>query len=336
MSAQKWTPSAHEQFYFSSFNYYNHEQQLSIGFSFSEIYYLALTYLFYFQKLGRKFGQHRVMNEETPGPSHSEDVQFDYKFIHDARHQSIEYLREELARLKKGNHSLLHSVRRKIIKDRTTQADRTQRHRERAIQRAKQDRDSKETEYRYENTHRLAELMDEAMKRVEEMEKTVTHEYGMIDITKAIVAPLTFDSTKKTLRGRGGGQLIEPASYFNSNQNSRIPEFKLNLAFDNVRIRADLDAILNRPEARRKVYSIVTIQKPKLIIDSKSFKHGEDVYAWNTTFGNVLARLEITNDKLVHLKGSNGWDSRQITATLEDLEEGRVVINKQKGKDRIH
>ncbi|EFO98654.1 hypothetical protein CRE_20315 [Caenorhabditis remanei] len=276
------------------------------------------------------------MNEETPGTSNSEDVQFDFKFIHDARHQSIEYLREELARLKRDNHPLLHSVRRKILNDRTIQADRTQRHRERAAQRAKQDRDSKETEYRFENTHRISELMEEATKRAEDMEKSMTHEYGLVDITKAIVAPLTFDSTKKTLRGRGGGLLIEPASYFNSNQNSRIPEFKLNLAFDNVRIRADLDAILNRPEARRKVYSIVAIQKPKLIIDNKSFKHGEDVYAWNTTFGNVLARLEITNDKLVHLKGSNNWDSRQITATLEDLEEGRVVINKQKGKDRTH
>lgn len=29
-----------------------------------------------------------------------------------------------------------------------------------------------------------------------------------------------------------------------------------------------------------------------------------------------------------------GWDSRQISATVEDLEEGRVTITKQRGKDK--
>lgn len=137
------------------------------------------------------------------------------------------------------------------------------------------------------------------------MDKTVLHEYGVIDIHKQQSAPPVFESNKKTLRGRGGGQLVEPVTYFNSNQNTRIPEFKLNLSFENPRIRQELDIIMNRPNSRRIIVCSVSIQKPKLVIDNKSFKHGEDVYAYNRIFGEMLAKLEIVTDKMINLKGAN-------------------------------
>ncbi|EGT56628.1 hypothetical protein CAEBREN_15308 [Caenorhabditis brenneri] len=125
---------------------------------------------------------------------------------------------------------------------------------------------------------------------------------------------------------------------------------RLELGYSEAAIRESLDSINTRPDLRRKQKLAVSIQKPKLIIENKSFKHGEEVYAWNNTLGGLFARLEIVSEKTIILKGNNqteqttllrivlkganGWDSRQIIATLEDLEDSRVTITKQREKER--
>ncbi|ULU00855.1 hypothetical protein L5515_004200 [Caenorhabditis briggsae] len=279
------------------------------------------------------------MEADIAGPSHSYDVEFDEDFIRNAGHMSIDKLLEELDLLKRDTHPLLLTERRKIGKQRQVQDTRILRHRARAEDRAKHEYVTREREYTAQFEVRVRELEEEANGRVDEMEKYNIQEYGVIDITKAGGTQQSFDTNKKTLRGRGGGNLIEPATYFNSHPPTKIPEFNITLAFENARIRGDLFAIRNRlpspvPGVKKRNLN-VTIIKPKLIFENRTFKHGEDVIVWCKTFNEIHAKLDIVNEKVIGLKGINGWDSRQLTATTEDLEEGRVIITKLKGKDKL-
>uniref|UniRef100_A0A1I7TEM4 Smr domain-containing protein n=1 Tax=Caenorhabditis tropicalis TaxID=1561998 RepID=A0A1I7TEM4_9PELO len=289
--------------------------------------------------------------DNAPSTSTANDDLFD-RFVQETRHLPIDKLKEQLSRLEKDDHPLLQKDRDNIECDRLTHLDRIKCHRDRAEQRAKEDVAHREKVYQSQANTRTNELYEECVRRAEELERVYEHEYATLDISKVPVAPITYETNKKTLRGRGGGQLIEPITYFNSNQNNRIPEFKVEMGFDNDTIRQSVDIILNRPDNRKRPPPLhtVIVQKPKLIIDNKSFKHGEDVYASNKTFGEVLARLEIISDKTISLKGnhgreqnhvikivmkgSNSWDTRQIIATVEDLEDGRVTITKQREKEK--
>ncbi|CAI2347378.1 unnamed protein product [Caenorhabditis sp. 36 PRJEB53466] len=273
------------------------------------------------------------MEGRTARTSITTNVEFDDNFIKRARCMPAEKLIEELMLLQKDDHPLLRTVLQNIDKYRLIQEDRIKCHRKRAELRATTDLEKNEGEIQKVCETTIAQLFKEAKMRSEELEKAAIHEYGVVDINKPQAAPLNPEVNKKTLRGRGGGQLVEPNSYFTHNASTRIPEMNFKLAFDDDRIRQDLN-ILNQTDLKKRAVYTVSIQKPKLMIDSKSFKHGEDVYAQNSAFGDFLAKIDIVNDHMIHLKGVKNWDTRQISATLEDLEEGRVTIKKQKGKDK--
>lgn len=136
------------------------------------------------------------------------------------------------------------------------------------------------------------------------MEKSVIADYGVIDINKPVAIPVMYDTNKKTLRGRGGGQLIEPANYFNQNQSSKIPEFNLKLAFDDLRIRQDLAAITDQSGERRFPRSTVVISKPRVIIDGKTFKQGEELLVSNSSNEPFLAKMEYVNERMITFKAA--------------------------------
>ncbi|CAL2037379.1 unnamed protein product [Caenorhabditis brenneri] len=288
--------------------------------------------------------------EYEPSTSNAEiDVVLDDDFIRQCGRLPINKLKEHLALLEKDDHPLLHTERRRIHKDRAKHFERIECHRQRAEIRAKEDVEFRAKTYQEQTNTRTNELNEECVRRAEDLERVFENEYANLDINKAATVPITYEANKKTLRGRGG-HLIEPLTYFNSNQNNRGHDMRLELGYSEAAIRESLDSINTRPDLRRKQKLAVSIQKPKLIIENKSFKHGEEVYAWNNTLGELFARLEIVSEKTIILKGNNqteqttllrivlkganGWDSRQIIATLEDLEDSRVTITKQREKER--
>uniref|UniRef100_A0A8R1HKK9 Uncharacterized protein n=1 Tax=Caenorhabditis japonica TaxID=281687 RepID=A0A8R1HKK9_CAEJA len=278
------------------------------------------------------------MDSSIATTSDTTEVQFDDDFIEKTRYMSVEELTQHLELLRQNYHPLLRSVEKQIRKNQEAQNDRIMRHRASAEKKVHKDFDSETVANKIELDCRLAELQEEAKKRSVELERSINHEFAMIDIGKPHAPPLEYETNKKTLRGRGGGQIIEVPTYFNANQCVKLPEvtYKYNFAFTDGRIREDIESVEKHITNRNRLTPslVVSIQKPKLTVDSKSFKHGEDVIVTNQQFGEFHARVEILSDKHVLFKGVHGWDSRQLSASLGDLESGRLTISKFRGKEK--
>uniref|UniRef100_A0A1I7XR12 SEP domain-containing protein n=1 Tax=Heterorhabditis bacteriophora TaxID=37862 RepID=A0A1I7XR12_HETBA len=180
--------------------------------------------------------------------------------------------------------------------------------------------------------HEEQKEREEIAYEIDEAEKKIEHEYNNMDISR-IGSLNSIDSSKKTLRGRGG-ILIEPPTYFNATPKPPTPNITPNTTYllTDSEIAADVRAVSGEQTSSHKVQRLfeVNMTKQKLAIDGKMFKQGEEVYVENLEYGKFPAKMDSISEAVVSFKSTLPWDTRQIHASYSDLTEGRVQIMKKR------
>ncbi|PIO58789.1 hypothetical protein TELCIR_19766 [Teladorsagia circumcincta] len=176
------------------------------------------------------------------------------------------------------------------------------------------------------------ELVQSMLADLDEMEKRIEWEYTNMDVSRTGSMNI-IDSTKKTLRGRGG-VLIEPPTYFNATPKPATPNITPDTRYllTDSEIAEDVRAFTGGqscPQKNQRLFEVILV-KQKLTYDGKVYKQGEEVHVENTEYGKFPAKMDCITDTVVSFKSTLPWDTRQIHASYSDLTEGRVQISKKR------
>ncbi|XGW16631.1 hypothetical protein V3C99_001801 [Haemonchus contortus] len=176
------------------------------------------------------------------------------------------------------------------------------------------------------------ELVQSMLADIDEMEKRIEWEYTNMDVSRT-GAINVIDSTKKTLRGRGG-VLIEPPTYFNATPKAATPNITPDTRYllTDSQIAEDVRAFTggqSSPQKNQRLFEVILV-KQKLTYDGKTYKQGEEVHVENIEYGKFPAKMDCITDAVVSFKSTLPWDTRQIHASYSDLTEGRVQISKKR------
>ncbi|KAK6741158.1 hypothetical protein RB195_009176 [Necator americanus] len=176
------------------------------------------------------------------------------------------------------------------------------------------------------------ELVQSMLADFDEMEKRIEWEYTNMEVSRAGCSS-SLDSTKKTLRGRGG-ILIEPPTYFNATPKPATPNITPDTRYllTDSEIAEDVRAFSgdkSSPHKIQRLYEVILV-KQKLTYDGKVYKQGEEVHVENLEYGKFPAKMDCITDTVVSFKSTLPWDTRQIHASYSDLTEGRVQIAKKR------
>ncbi|PAV62774.1 hypothetical protein WR25_23407 [Diploscapter pachys] len=255
------------------------------------------------------------------------------RFLRQRPHEAARIVEE----LKSGRNEELIKARNRLL----TMAD------EAAIQNAiKYDLTMERIEKEYKARRRRAianatakklTLKDSMLKEIDNEIARVEAEYQASEISKTSTS-VQIDTNKKTLRGRGGGVLVEPPTYFNSMPKQVVPSTTPNITYllSEDKIADDLKcfAAMNN-ESPPKPSTVrdrvdVTVTKQRLSYGGRQFKVGDEISVENAEYGKIEdAKIESLQEAMVVIRGTASWDTRQVFASPSDLCDGRVRIFKK-------
>ncbi|KJH52451.1 hypothetical protein DICVIV_01296 [Dictyocaulus viviparus] len=244
----------------------------------------------------------------------------------------LEALYEELHQVDTGTHPEYLAKVRQIEQLCEEQKEREQIAYELALERIEYEYKRRKQQTQDDLKRKEKELMQNMLADLDEMEKRIEWEYTNMDVARVGNANV-LDSTKKTLRGRGG-VLIEPPTYFNATPRpitqNITPDTRYLLT--DSEIAEDVRAFSgdqSSPHKAQRLFEVILV-KQKLTYEGKVYKQGEEVHVENMEYGKFPAKIDCITDAVVSFKSTLPWDTRQIHASYSDLTEGRVQIAKKR------
>ncbi|CAB3402501.1 unnamed protein product [Caenorhabditis bovis] len=247
--------------------------------------------------------------------------------------KTLEELEVDLKMAEKGTHPYLISCQDEFEEKMQDSLERTEISNTLTKQLLKEEYEMQLAQISKDTDEKLRNMRAEMEKDLEMLEKRTEMEYSCLEINKPTTSN-HIDVTKKTLRGRGGGTLIEPPTYFNATPRAPVPAaITANYLLPDHEVLKDLNAIFSNSASitsrSQKLYD-VHLQKMKFVYEGKSYKQGEEVYVENDEYGKIPAKAENITDSVVFFRATQSWDIRQVHASLSDLIEGRVKVYKKK------
>ncbi|VDO81561.1 unnamed protein product [Heligmosomoides polygyrus] len=231
----------------------------------------------------------------------------------------LEQLYDELRQVDAGTHPRYLKRLRQIEDLCQEQREREDIAHELAVERIEFEYKKRKQQTQDELEKKEKELIQTMLADLDEMEKRIEWEYTNMEVSR-ICSANVIDSTKKTLRGRGG-VLIEPPTYFNATPKPATP----NITPDTRYLLTDSEIA----EDNQRLFEVILV-KQKLTYDGKVYKQGEEVHVENMEYGKFPAKMDCITDTVVSFKSTLPWDTRQIHASYSDLTEGRVQISKKR------
>ncbi|KAH7728172.1 sin3 histone deacetylase corepressor complex component SDS3 [Aphelenchoides avenae] len=181
---------------------------------------------------------------------------------------------------------------------------------------------------------RISELVETLYNECDEKKRLVEQEVNSLDIASNTATAANFyycQANKKTLRRRAN----EQSEVSEKRPRKHSPQHIVHLLPDAV-IAHDVKLICNK-----NPYSIalaaddedrhrkVTVDSNRLICDGKTFHRGQNVMCETVNYGKFPAIIQSMCEQFVQLRSTVPGDTRQVTATKDDLECGRVVVRKK-------
>ncbi|EYC15359.1 hypothetical protein Y032_0037g3476 [Ancylostoma ceylanicum] len=244
----------------------------------------------------------------------------------------LEQLYKELDQVDAGTHPKYLERLKQIEKVYEEQREREQIAHELAAERIEYEYRRRKQQIKDDLERKEKELVQTMLADFDEMEKRIEWEYTNMEVSRAGCSN-TLDSTKKTLRGRGG-ILIEPPTYFNATPKPATPNITPDTRYllTDSEIAEDVRAFSGDQSSPQKIQRLfeVILVKQKLTYDGKVYKQGEEVHVENLEYGKFPAKMDCITDTVVSFKSTLPWDTRQIHASYSDLTEGRVQIAKKR------
>lgn len=244
----------------------------------------------------------------------------------------LEQLYDELRQVDAGTHPRYLKRLRQIEDLCQEQREREDIAHELAVERIEFEYKKRKQQTQDELEKKEKELIQTMLADLDEMEKRIEWEYTNMEVSR-ICSANVIDSTKKTLRGRGG-VLIEPPTYFNATPKPATPNITPDTRYllTDSEIAEDVRAFSgdqSSPHKNQRLFEVILV-KQKLTYDGKVYKQGEEVHVENMEYGKFPAKMDCITDTVVSFKSTLPWDTRQIHASYSDLTEGRVQISKKR------
>lgn len=244
----------------------------------------------------------------------------------------LEALYEELHQVDAGTHPEYLAKLRQIEQLYEEQKEREQIAYELALERIEYEYKRRIQQTKDDLARKEKELVQSMLAELDEMEKRIEWEYTNMDVSRVGNGNLV-DSTKKTLRGRGG-ILVEPPTYFNATARATTQNITPDTRYllTDSEIAEDVRAFSgdqSSPHKAQRLFEAILV-KQKLTYEGKIYKQGEEVHVENMEYGKFPAKIDCISDTVVSFKSTLPWDTRQIHASYSDLTEGRVQIAKKR------
>ncbi|CAJ0599657.1 unnamed protein product [Cylicocyclus nassatus] len=245
----------------------------------------------------------------------------------------LEQLYKELDEVDAGTHPEYLASLKQIEQIYEEQREREQIAHELAVERIDYEYNRRKQQIQDDLERKEKELVQTMLADFDEMEKRIELEYTNMEVSRACCPNILNDTTKKTLRGRGG-VLIEPPTYFNATPKPATPNITVDTRYllTDSEIAEDVRAFSGDKSSPHKLQRLfeVILMKQKLTYDGKAYKQGEEVHVENLEYGKFPAKMDCITETVVSFKSTLPWDTRQIHASYSDLTEGRVQIAKKR------